>query len=227
MLSLSAGGLGLWAGYAGIHAILRLLPGNIPRIGAAGANVGLDWRVLGFALSLSLLTGALFGLAPALQLSRADWNSMVARTRGARRASHTRGLLVVTEVGLAVVLLIGATLLIRTFLAIRQVNPGFDSQHVLTVRMSLTGPEFEKPAAIAQLIHEGVRRIRALPGVEAVGTTCCLPLESRWQFGLRVAGWPSDRNLIAGMCCKGGRSGSVIQWTKSDQRCFEGDTSRT
>jgi predicted permease len=198
VLSLAAGGLGLASGYAGIHIILRLLPGNIPRIGAAGANVGLDWRVLGFTLGLCLLTSILFGLAPAWQSSRADWNSMVARTRGTGRGSHTRGLLVTTEVGVAVVLLIGAALLIRTFLAIRQVNPGFDSQNVLTMRMSLTGPEFEKPAAVAQVIHEGVRRIRALPGVEAVGTTCCLPLESRWQFGVRVPGWPSERNAIAG-----------------------------
>ena len=103
-----------------------------------------------------------------------------------------------TEVGLAVVLLIGAGLLIRTFLAIGQVTPGFDSQNVLTMRMSLTGPEFEKPAAVAQVIHEGVRRIRALPGVEAVATTCCLPLENRWQFGVRVAGWPVEQNAIAG-----------------------------
>jgi putative ABC transport system permease protein len=198
MLSLAGGALGLVAGYAGIRAILRLLPGSIPRIGAAGVNVGLDWRVFGFTLGLCLVTGLLFGLAPAWQSSRADWNSMLARTRAAGRGSHTRALLVATEAGLAVVLLIGAALLIRTFLAIRQVNPGFDPQHVLTMRISLTGPPFEKPAAVAQVIHEGVRRIRALPGVEAVGTTCCLPLEDRQQFGFHVAGWPADQLNQAG-----------------------------
>jgi putative ABC transport system permease protein len=197
MLSLAGGGLGLVAGYAAIRAILRVLPGSIPRIGPAGANVGLDWRVLGFTLGLSVLTGILFGLAPAWQSSFADWNSMVARTRAADRG-HTRALLVATEIGLAVVLLIGAALLIRSFLAIRQVSPGFDSQHVLTMRMSLTGPKFEKPAAVAQVIHEGVRRIRALPGVEAVGTTCCLPLEDRQQFGFHVAGWPAEQPNLAG-----------------------------
>jgi putative ABC transport system permease protein len=198
MLSLAGGGLGLVAGYACIRAILRLLPGSIPRIGTAGANVGLDWRVLGFTLGLSLVTGILFGLAPAWQSSCADWNSTVARTRAAGRTSHMRALLVATEVALAVVLLIGAALLIRTFLAIRQVNPGFNAQNVLTMRMSLTGPEFEKPVAVAQVIHEGLRRIRALPGVEAVATTCCVPLEDRWQAGFQVVGWPTDRRAQAG-----------------------------
>jgi putative ABC transport system permease protein len=198
MLSLAGGGLGLAAGYAGIRAILRFLPGSIPRIGAGGANVGLDWRVLGFSVGLSLLTGMLFGLAPAWQSSRADWNSMVARTRTAVRGSHTRALLVATEAGLAVVLLIGAALLIRTFAAIRQVNPGFEARNVLTMRMLLTGPEFEKPAAVARVIHEGMRRVRALPGVEAVGITCCLPLEDRWRFGFRVAGWAAGQRAMAG-----------------------------
>ena len=71
------------------------------------------------------------------------------------------------EMALAVVLLIGAALLVRSFIAIRQVNPGFDSHNVLTMRMSLTGPQFENPAGVNQVIREGVRRIRALPGVEA------------------------------------------------------------
>jgi predicted permease len=186
------------AGYAGIRGILRVLPGSIPRIGPAGANVGLDWRVLGFTLGISLLTGILFGLAPAWQSSCTDWNSAVAKARATDRGGHTRALFVATEIGLAAVLLIGAVLLIRSFLAIRQVKPGFDSQDVLTMRMSLTGPEFEKPAAVAQVIHEGVRRISALPGVEAEGTTCCLPLEDRWQFGVHVAGQPAEPGAIAG-----------------------------
>lgn len=197
-LSLAGGVLGLAAGYAGIRTVLGLLPGSIPRIGAGGANIGLDWRVLGFTLGLSLLTGILFGLVPAWQSSRADWNSMVTRTRGTDRGGHARALLVATEIGLAVVLLIGAALLIRSFLAIRHVNLGFDPQNVLTMRMLLTGPEFERPVAVLEVIHEGVRRVRALPGVEAVGTTCCLPLEDRQQFVFHVAGWPAEQLIRAG-----------------------------
>jgi putative ABC transport system permease protein len=82
------------------------------------------------------------------------------------RHNKTRALLVATEIALAMVLLIGAALLIRTVIAIRHVSPGFDAQNVLTMRMSLTGPQFEKPAGLLQVVHEGVRRISVLPGVE-------------------------------------------------------------
>ena len=95
-----------------------------------------------------------------------------------------------TEMALAVVLLIGAALLIRSFIAIRHVNPGFDAHDVLTMRVLLTGPEFEKPVDVMGVIHEGVRRIRALPGVEAVATTCCLPLEDRFYGVFQIAGRP-------------------------------------
>ena len=168
VLSLAGGVLGVAAGYAGIRALLSLSPGNIPRIGPGGANVSLDWRVLGFTLALSILTGILFGLVPALQSSRADLSSTLKessnRSGTGLRHSKTRALLVTIEMALAVVLLIGAALLIRTFIAIRQVNPGFDAHNVLTMRMSLTGPQFENPASVTQVIHEGVRRITRASG---------------------------------------------------------------
>ena len=142
VLSLIGGGFGLAAGYAGILAVLRLSPG-IPRIGAGGSNVGLDGRVLGFTLALSMLTGILFGLFPALQSSRADVGAALKesgnRSGTSVRHNRTRALLVITEIALAVVLMIGAALLIRTFIAIRQVNPGFDAHNVLTMRMLPSG----------------------------------------------------------------------------------------
>jgi putative ABC transport system permease protein len=194
ILSLAGGVLGLAAGYAGIRAILRLSPGNIPRIGIGGSNVDLDWQVLGFTLALSILTGILFGLVPALQSSRADLSSTLKesgnRSGTGLRHNRTRALLVTIEMALALVLLIGAALLIRTFIAIRQVNPGFDAHNVLTMRMSLTGPQFEKPAGVTQVVHEGVRRISALPGVEVAGTTCCVPLEDRLRQPFQIAGRP-------------------------------------
>jgi predicted permease len=194
ILSLTGGVLGLAAGYAGIRALLSIIPGSIPRIGTGGSNVGLDWRVLGFTMGLSILTGIVFGLVPALESSRADLSSTLKEGshRGSTGLQHnqTRSLLVSSEMALAVVLLIGAGLLIRSFLAIRQVNPGFDAHGVLTMRMSLTGPRFANPASVAQVIHEGLRRIRALPGVEAAATTCCVPLEDRSQVGFRIAGRP-------------------------------------
>jgi putative ABC transport system permease protein len=208
MLSLAGGVLGLGAGYAGIRAILSVSPGNIPRIGLEGANVGLDWRVLGFTLGLSIITGILFGLVPALQSSRADLSSTLKessnRSGTGLRHNRTRALLVTIEMALALVLLVGAALLIRTFIAIRQVNPGFDARNVLTMRMSLTGPQFEKSAGVTQLVHEGVRRIRALPGVEVAGSTCCVPLEGGFGLPFQIPGRPE------GPTSKGGAGWTMV-----------------
>ena len=208
MLSLAGGVLGLAAGYAGIRAILSVSPGNIPRIGLQGANVGLDWRVLGFTLGLSLVTGILFGLVPALQSSGADLNTTLKessnRSGTGLRHNRTRALLVTTEMALALVLLVGAALLIRTFIALRQVNPGFDARNVLTMRMSLTGPQFEKSAGVTQLVHEGVRRIRALPGVEVAGSTCCVPLEGGFGLPFQIPGRPE------GPTSKGGAGWTMV-----------------
>jgi putative ABC transport system permease protein len=194
MLSLVGGIVGLTAGYAGIRAILSVSPGNIPRIGLRGTSVGLDWRVLGFTLVLSLVTGILFGLLPALQSSRADLNSSLkesnCRSGTGLHHNRTRALLVTTEMALALVLLVGAALLIRTFLTVRQVNPGFDARNVLTMRMSLTGPQFEKPAGVTQLFLDGVRSIRALPGVEVAASTCCVPLEGGFGLPFQIPGRP-------------------------------------
>jgi putative ABC transport system permease protein len=194
MLSLAGGALGLVAGYAGIRALLSLSFGNIPRIGTGGSNVHLDWRVLGFTLTLSILTGVVFGLAPALQSSRADLSGALkeSSSRSATGLQHrkARALLVISEMALAVVLLIGAALLIRTSIAIRRVNPGFDAHQVLTMRMSLAGPQFEDPARVTQVIHEGLRRLRTLPGVEVAATTWSLPLENVFGAGFQIAGRP-------------------------------------
>jgi predicted permease len=194
VLSVAGGMLGVAAGYAGIRGLLTLSPGNIPRIGLGGSNLSLDRRVLGFTLALSMLTGILFGLVPALQSSRADLSSTLKessnRSGTGLRQSKTRALLVITEIALALVLLIGAALLIRTFIAIRQVNPGFAAHNVLTMRLSLTGPQFENPASVTQVIHEGVRRITALPGVEVAATTCCLPLERPGFLTFQIARRP-------------------------------------
>ena len=207
MLSVAGGVVGLAAGYAGIRAILRVSPGNIPLI-PRGGSVDLDWRIVAFTLGLSLVTGILFGLVPALQSSRADLNSTIKessnRSGTGLRHHKTRALLVTTEMALALVLLVGAALLIRTFLAIRAVNPGFDAQNVLTMRMSLTGPQFEKAAGVAQLAREGVRRIRALPGVEAAGFTCCVPLEGGFGLPFQIAGRPD------GPTSKGGAGWTMV-----------------
>jgi len=193
-LALAGGGLGLAVGYAGIRAILSVSPGNIPRIGLQGASVGLDWRVSGFTMGLSILTGILFGLWPALQTSRVDLSSTLKessnRSGTGLRHNKTRALLVTTEIALALVLLVGAALLIRTFIAIRHVNPGFDARNVLTMRMSLTGPQFAKAADVAQLFREGLRRLRGLPGVDVAGGACSVPLEGGYGLPFQIPGRP-------------------------------------
>jgi predicted permease len=195
MLSLGGGALGLIGGYAGIHALLRVSPGNIPRIGIDGSAVSLDWRVSAFTFALAITTGILFGLIPALKSSQAQLNTQInaqtARAGSTPGHMQTQALLVVLEISLAVVLMIGASLLIRSFLAIRQVNPGFDTQNVLTMH-SLAGSKFQDQETIAGLVRDGMRRISALPGVEASATTDSLPLEHPGYLSFKVLDRPDS-----------------------------------
>ncbi len=196
LLATVGGVAGLALGFAGVRALLAVSPPGLPRIGEHGAAVGVDWRVLGFTLGVSLLTGILFGLFPALSASRADLNSTLKessnRSGTGFRQNKARSLLVVSEVSLALVLLVGSALLIRTFVALRGVDPGFNPHNVLTMEMSLTGDHYQKAAGVAQLGHDGLERLKAIPGVEEATFTCCLPL--RGQFGLpfTIVGRPVD-----------------------------------
>ena len=194
LLSAVGGFLGLILGIVGVRALLAVNPGNIPRIGESGSGIAVDWSVLAFTIAVSLLTGILFGLIPALDASRADLSATLkesgGRTGSGFRQNKARSILVISEMSLAVVLLIGAALLIRTFLSLRTVNPGFNPHDVLTMEMSLTGSRFEKTAGVAQLAHDGIERLTALPGVEAASTTCCMPLEGGFGLPLIIVGRP-------------------------------------
>ena len=192
LLSLGGGALGLLIGYSGVRALLAINPGNIPRIGEHASAISLDWRVLVFTLVVSALTGIFFGSIPAFSASRADL-SMTLRESGSRsgsglRQNKARAVLVVTEMSLALVLVIGAALLIRTFTAMRTVDPGFNSHNILTLQMSLTGARFEKTAGMAQVVREAERRFAALPGVEAVAASCTLPLENNLDLPFNIVG---------------------------------------
>jgi putative ABC transport system permease protein len=180
LLSVTGGLLGLVLGYVGLRGLLAVSPGDIPRIGEHGAAVVLDWRVLAFTLSVSMLTGILFGLFPAVGASRPDLNSTLKessnRSGTGFHQSKARSLLV-----------------IRTFLALRNVNPGFEAHNVLTLEMSLTGDRFQKTAGVAQLVRNGRDRMNAIPGVEASASTCCLPLEGGFGLPFIVVGRPVDQ----------------------------------
>ncbi|HEX4005394.1 MAG TPA: ABC transporter permease [Acidobacteriaceae bacterium] len=192
VLAMTGGILGLILGYAGVRALLAVSPADLPRVGENGSLVGMDWRVLLFTLGVSLVTGILFGVFPAIGAARPDLNTTLKessnRSGTGFRQSKARSLLVISEVSLALVLLIGAALLIRTFVALRAVNPGFDPHHVLTMEMSLTGDRFAKTAAVAQLSLDGRERLNAIPGVEAATSTCCLPLEGGFGLPFDIVG---------------------------------------
>jgi putative ABC transport system permease protein len=192
ILSFAGGVLGLVLGYWGVRALLAINPGDIPRIGEHAAAVSLDWRVLAFTLGVSVATGALFGILPAFSAARTDLN-VTLKESGSRagtglRHNKARSILVVTEMALALVLLVGAALLIRTFSVLRTVNPGFNAHNVLTMQMSLSGGRFENTAASNQVVREAERRIAGLPGAEAIAVSCCVPLQGGLDLPFTIAG---------------------------------------
>jgi len=201
-LSMVGGAIGLVLGILGIRALLAVNTAGLPRLGQDGSLLAVDWRVLGFTILISVGTGILFGLIPAFQGSRADLNATLKETSGRSgtgfRHNKARSILVVTEVALAIILLVGSALLIRTSLALRAVEPGFDSQNVLTMRMSLTGPRFAKSASVDLLIRDGIERLRALPGVEAASATCCVPLQGGYGLPFTIVGRPLEQGPYHG-----------------------------
>jgi len=202
VLSVIGGTLGLVLGMIGIRALLSVNTAGLPRIGQDGALVGLDWRVVAFTIAISLGTGIIFGLIPALQGSRADLG-LTLKESGARsgtgvRQNKTRSVLVIVEVALAVVLLVGSALLIRTSVALRSVDPGFDTTNVLTMRMSLSGPRFLESAGVERMVKDGVERLQAIPGVEVASATCCVPLEGGYGLPFVIAGRPLEGTAHGG-----------------------------
>lgn len=203
-LLLSAAGavVGSIIGIAGIRALLMVNTANLPRVGRDGALVTLDWRVLLFTALIAVVTSILFGLIPAIQSSRTDLGSTLkesgGRTGSGFRQNKARTLLVVSEIALAVVLVIGAALLIRTSVALASVNPGFESETVLTMRMSLAGQRYATTASIEQLIRDGVERLRAIPGVANASATCCVPLQGGYGLPFIVVGRPLENSPFHG-----------------------------
>ena len=194
LLSLAGGVLGLLFGWVGIRALLSVNTAGLPRVGEDGSLVSMDWRVVAFTLGLSLLTGIVFGLIPALQSSKADLTTTLKESSGRSgsgfRQNKVRSILVIVEVALALVLLIGSALLIRTALALSRVDPGFDVRNVVTMRTSMTGPQFAKAEAVETVIRNGVERVRAIPGVVHASATCCVPLQNGYGLPFNVVGRP-------------------------------------
>jgi putative ABC transport system permease protein len=179
LLAVAGGALGIALAVSGVTALRSLGPQDVPRLG----EIGVDGQVLGFTLLVSLASAVLFGLAPALTACKTSPNEMLkagGRAGESRSQGRARGVLVVAQVTLSLLLLIGAGLLIRSFNLLGKVDAGFEAppDRVLTMLVSLTGPQFEKPAAVTAFWHELLTRIRALPGVEAASISVTIPPNS-------------------------------------------------
>lgn len=180
VLALAAGLFGLLLAYWGAWLLAKLAPLGLPQTrDMTAGELTLDWRVLAFTLGVSLLTGIAFGLAPALSSARSNLN-LILRSggrggAGSRTRSRLRDVLMVCEVASSAALLVGAGLLIRSFLHIEEVNPGFRADHLLTMQLSL--PPVRYPGAkIGAFYQEFLNRVKALPGVQQAGICRFLPL---------------------------------------------------
>jgi predicted permease len=179
VLSILAGSLGVLLAVWGTHALVMLSPDSLPR----AREIGFDWRILAFTGAIALTTGIVFGLVPAIWASRAEL--VGALKEGGRGTTGGRGrlrkALVVAEVALSLMLLVGAGLMVRSFSQLRQVDPGFRTDHALTLRVSLPVPDGQISEAdedrFVGFFDQTLTRLRALPGVTAAGATNMIPLD--------------------------------------------------
>src|SRR6185312_14810455 len=178
ILALLGGGLGVLVAFWGIEALRVSNPGDAARFAPGWFQLGINFNVLGFTLGLSLLSGIVFGLVPAWQVSSPNLNN--ALKEGGRHASggshRVRSLLVVFEVALSLVLLVGAGLAVRSFLSLIKTSPGFDPDNVLTMNLVLPGAKYKEEQQSGAFYQDLVRRVKELPGIQSVGAVNYLPL---------------------------------------------------
>jgi predicted permease len=197
-LSLMGGVAGLAISAFSLFIARRMHPGNIPRL----EELGMDYRVLGFTLAISILTGIVFGLAPALRASRVDLTtSLKAGAKGSlggglsMRHDRLRGVLVIVELAISVPLLVGAGLLVRSFVRLAEVSPGLNPEHVVSMNVGAYGPKFKDPNTRVQFYRDLADRIRHLPGVTATGAVSALPLTSAIGWGgMHIEGYVPPAN---------------------------------
>jgi putative ABC transport system permease protein len=177
VLLATIGGIsGLLLAMWGVDTLVKFIPAGVPR----AQEISMDGRALGFTLAISILTGIIFGLVPALQASRLDLNESLKEggrgsTEGMRR-NRVRGLLVVFEIALSLMLLVGAGLLIKSFERLRDINPGFNPERVLTMSIALPDSKYAEPERQAIFFQELIKRAATLPGVESAALIEPLPL---------------------------------------------------
>ena len=187
LLAVIGGALGFVLSVGALRLLLTAIPIDLP----VWMNFSVDLRVLGFTLGITLLTGLIFGVVPALQTSRVDLNGTLKEAaRGSSGGrSRARSLLVVTEIAMSLVLLVGAGLMVQSFLRLRSVNIGLDTKNVLTAALITPRAKY-KESERAALIKQIVAQVSSLPGVESASATATLPLNgNNWGRGLTVEGY--------------------------------------
>ncbi|MCG8467577.1 MAG: ABC transporter permease [Gemmatimonadetes bacterium] len=214
MLAAAGGGLGLLLAYGLVRALVALGP-DLPRL----AEIGLGGTVVGFTLLVSAITGLLFGLLPAMRASRADLISSL--KDGSRRAGSGAGVirarngLVVSEIALALVLLVGSGLLIRSFANLVQQGVGFEAEGMMTAEIELSSRDYPEPEARTQLFESVVDRVAAAPGITAASAITNLPLSGA---ATGTTFWLNDRELPA----DGEFPAADIRWVHRDYHATMG-----
>jgi putative ABC transport system permease protein len=183
LLSFTGGVLGLLLAYWGVEALRGLVPANMPRMD----EVAIDPAVLAFTFGAAILTGAFFGIVPAWQIGRTDLRETLNEGGRSNSASggtrHLRAALVVAELAIAVILLAGAGLLIRSFSRLLEVSPGFQTQHLLTMEVSLPSKAYPDGAPVERFFTQLMAAVRTIPGVQSAGAISEMPLTDSYNSG--------------------------------------------
>src|SRR6266545_114832 len=176
MLSLAGGGIGFLLALWGTDALMALEPDNIPRLN----EVGVDARVFLFTIAVSIVTGIVFGLVPGMRAAKPDLNEALKEgsrgSMGSAASKRTLGVLVALEVALSLVLLVGAGLMIKSFIRLQQANLGFNPENVLAVNLTLPESRYPEERQQASFFQEALTRLQSVSGVQSAGATTSLPL---------------------------------------------------
>ncbi|HKP85995.1 MAG TPA: ABC transporter permease [Blastocatellia bacterium] len=194
LLALVGGGVGLLIAVWGVDALVALAPEDLPRV----RDVGIDRYALLFTFAITLLTGVIFGLAPAVEASKPNLNETLKDagrgSTGGLGRKRLSNLLVIAEVALALVLLVSGGLMMRSFLKLLEVNPGFNPQNVLTVNISLPFKKYSDDDKQAAFVRQLSERVAALPGAQSVGVTNVMPIVNDFNLGFVIEGQPRGTN---------------------------------
>jgi len=230
LLSLIGGGLGLLLAWWGTKALMALSPPGLMDL--RGVSVSLP--VLGFTFALTLLTGIVFGLVPALEATRFDLNDSLKEggknIGGGSRTQRLRSLFVVTQVALALVLLVGAGLFMKSLSRLRSVDPGFNSKNLLTMKISLPERKYDTDPKVLDFFSRAVEQVRAIPGVESAGAINTLPFTGPHSgTRIQIEGEPvrpPGQELSTGICVTDANYFKVMQIPLKRGRLFTDQEAR-